>query len=748
MISIKSIEWRNFLGYGDYISKIDLDKNKGISLIVGEFEEERDEGDEKKCGSGKTTIIEAVVWCLFGNLTYKEQVGDMVINWSIGKNCIVKITTNDGYEIIRTRKYNNCDDLIILKDGVACDTRGTTTLTQDYLNNLFNIDYKTFCTSVVFGQFCEGFLSISDNKRRKILERIMRLISFNSVAKSAKETIQNIDKDIESLKSKINDLETTKLEVDKNITKYIDKVKEFENDKNDKINKMKVELCNKKSDLMSKTELFRLQISEITNILQSHKEINFDKIKNEWLNYNSVLLSYNDYDRKLNKLNDDIISLNNLIKSKEDNLHSILSTIKEMKDDIKGEWDKEWDSYNKNKDILSNLQDELSLISNEQTIYKHDISNTNKELYIINNLKIAKCDKCFNDISKEHIEIKKAEKEKIINDLSKKLESIDFKSAPIKNKILELQNLSTPKYTIQQIKEKELKISELSNKYKILATEILNFKNDLKQLNINKESCTKEISKIQLPDKPLISLDDANKQTQKINELKNQIKEYENKIISIDNEFKLLVTMQSDNIKSIKTKENPFHEMVIDNKNSYDKISKEIVEINTKISQKNILRTHLEYIKSSYSDKKLMKAFWISQLIPDLNKLIKYYLDFFESPDIVEFDEFLNYKTNRWDYTTHSGGEKKRIDISMMFALNDLHVKYFGQQCNLLVLDEVDGRIDPFTINKLVSLLSDDIINREGLTNIFVVSHREKMNDRFPHKIRVKNNGEHAYIST
>ena len=142
-----------------------------------------------------------------------------------------------------------------------------------------------------------------------------------------------------------------------------------------------------------------------------------------------------------------------------------------------------------------------------------------------------------------------------------------------------------------------------------------------------------------------------------------------------------------------------------------------------------------------------MKAFWIKESIPEFNNYLKYYLDFFEVKDKIEFDEYLSAQMDRWPYITHSGGECKKIDLSMMFALNDLNISIFGPQANFMMLDEIDGRLDEFTINKLVHLLNEDISKRDNnLTNIFVISHRDEMKDRFPHKIRVKNKQERSYI--
>src|SRR5271167_3757058 len=113
MINIKSVEFRNIFGYGDYVTVIEFDRYTGASLIIGEFED----NPTKHCATGKTSIIEAIVWCLFGSTTKNLKPGDSIINWNVGHSCYVKITTFDEYEIMRTRKLAGHDELILKHRG-------------------------------------------------------------------------------------------------------------------------------------------------------------------------------------------------------------------------------------------------------------------------------------------------------------------------------------------------------------------------------------------------------------------------------------------------------------------------------------------------------------------------------------------------------------------------------------------------------------------------------------------------------
>ena len=85
----------------------------------------------------------------------------------------------------------------------------------------------------------------------------------------------------------------------------------------------------------------------------------------------------------------------------------------------------------------------------------------------------------------------------------------------------------------------------------------------------------------------------------------------------------------------------------------------------------------------------------------------------------------------------YSGGERKRIDLALMFAIHDLHVNIYGRQCNIQVFDEVDGRLDEDGVYKFMEVLNANFVDPERPSPILVISHKNEMRDAFPQHISV-----------
>jgi DNA repair exonuclease SbcCD ATPase subunit len=744
MISIESIEFKNFLGYGDYVTKVLLSKYAGISQILGEFEENdlSNPGDEKRIGSGKSSLIEAVVWCLFGHLTYLEKPGDSVVNWHTGKNCSTKITTTDGYEIIRTRKVAGSNELIILKNGEDI-TRSTTVPSQDFLNNLFKIDYRTFIVSVVYGQLSEGFLNVSDAKRRTIFERFIKITSFNAIALTAKDKVSKLTEDISVLETKIGSLNNSKSSLEHEINGLLLKTKEFDENKTIKINNIKLELLNNKSIIDKQIDNIKKQIDELNGKIKNFTLSNIDEIKQQWDSYEKTKITN---DANLTK----ITGLNQLKSKFENKLNNTGWELKDLTtklDNIKlidenlliGSWDK----FNKASEKLKELRNDIIKINDDVRDLKFNTQKLRDDIKNITNIKEEQlCPKCFHEITNDHVC-------SIINDKTLKIDSmiptvsqLENKKTEISEIIIKLESIDEPeisvdklKFNIKEADEIKLKINPLNESRLKLAAGIKDIENQIKSIEI-----------VDLT-RPQMTIEEAKDQLNEYNNFKKDIEIKQSEIIKLNSRIKEEILKIQIRINEIKNSENPYESLVSGKKSNLNDITIDISKQQDELNKQRKLKMHVDYIRDSYYNKKKMRAFWISEIIPTFNKFIKYYFDTFEIEDKVEFDEFLNVKIDRWGYKTHSGGEKKRIDLSIMFALNDLHASVFGPQCNLMVLDEVDGRIDPFTTNRLVTLLNDDIIKRNsGLTNIFIISHKEIMRDKFPHQIKVKNKGGNSYI--
>jgi ABC-type lipopolysaccharide export system ATPase subunit len=71
------------------------------------------------------------------------------------------------------------------------------------------------------------------------------------------------------------------------------------------------------------------------------------------------------------------------------------------------------------------------------------------------------------------------------------------------------------------------------------------------------------------------------------------------------------------------------------------------------------------------------------------------------------------------DYISAIGGERRRIDIAMMFAQRDVSLNVGGFSSNLLVLDEVLDNIDDVGTTIILDIIKDLANN----SSIYIISH-------------------------
>lgn len=231
MLELKSVAWQNFLSYGDYETKIELD-NLGQCLITGEvIDEDKEVYDggnpipmRKSNGAGKSTIPSAIQWCLFGKTMHSSSPGNKVVNYFTGKNCRVTIEFKNGDRITRTRNTGGHNELFYAKAGeehkFESDTLSVSKNQQAQLAKDFGLDWDIFCGSVFFNQYGKPWMEMADAARKKAIERILHIDrflyyakvgkekadAFNSKVEKARESIRNLQDNIESYERQIERL--------------------------------------------------------------------------------------------------------------------------------------------------------------------------------------------------------------------------------------------------------------------------------------------------------------------------------------------------------------------------------------------------------------------------------------------------------------------------------------------------------------------------------------------------------------
>ena len=132
----------------------------------------------------------------------------------------------------------------------------------------------------------------------------------------------------------------------------------------------------------------------------------------------------------------------------------------------------------------------------------------------------------------------------------------------------------------------------------------------------------------------------------------------------------------------------------------------------------------------------------INQYIPVINKLINKYLAEFDLFCEFQLDEQFNetiksrYR-DAFTYSSFSEGEKQKIDLAILFTWRAVAKLRNSLSTNLLILDEVfDSSLDGNAADDLLKIINN--ISKDS--NVFIISHREQLFEKFDNTIKfVKN---------
>lgn len=174
-MKINKVEVNNFYSIKKVV--FNFDKVKGILLVNGK---NKDTGGSN--GSGKSALVESVVWGVFGK-TIRKSTEATLINLYTKKNLSVRITVNDNVVIERGKKPTYLRFFVGGEERTLDNALHTQKLIEEHLN----INYKVFLASTVFGQQNNiEFVSASPEDKRTILKNFLNLDSLFDLRDSVK----------------------------------------------------------------------------------------------------------------------------------------------------------------------------------------------------------------------------------------------------------------------------------------------------------------------------------------------------------------------------------------------------------------------------------------------------------------------------------------------------------------------------------------------------------------------------------
>lgn len=689
-----NIKIKNF--YSHKYSEVDFSKFDSV-LLIGNTE-----GDYGKSnGSGKSAILESILWCLF-NKSRAPMMND-IIRWG-ETSCSVEMEFDHDdtrYKILRTRNRKNSTSSVefayLNKLGDWSDLSGSTSgSTNDIIEKTIKLDYKTFINSIYFRQNdISEFAEADPAKKKDILKSIIDISRWDEYEKLSKKMGREISSECKILEASISNYD----EVESGLISARNSLKE-------------------KTNSLTKSKSEKAVIAE-----------KLDKISKEYELVKKSLDTDN-YDNTI----EEIESLRLDVETAEKSLSDISTKISEEVsriDTLKTNLEKKADEAPR-VEPCDNIDDVIKKIQDAITDASSTVASSTSLLKSLDDVHVihGECYVCGQDIDDDlYIRLRDAHSKKV--DMHKSnLEQADFSLKKLKKDLSSKKDLRTNMIKLSSV-ESEIE----SIKTKIDArSEILDAHNSVKD-EINKKLFSKK-TKLAALEEILESLKDPN--------FKNLQKKIHSLKIERDR-LSAVVISEAKEIGSLTERVSALKESLSEMKEKKkDLIQKKkrvvIFEKLTRMLGKSGIQTIL-----------------LDGIIDDLESTANRILGSIANEPIlisletqrvgsdgVSIVETLDLKIrkdgNLQDFKSLSGGEKFRISLALRVALSDLSSRYGGASLEFLLMDEVNSPLDRYGVE---TLFVNVIKSLESSYKIMVITHDETLKEKFDNVIDVtKINGE------
>ena len=234
MIRIKDLTVKNFMSVGNQTQAVDFN-NERLTLVLGENLDQGGDDSGSRNGTGKTTIINALSYALYGqaltnikrnNLINKTNSKGMLVTLHFEKNGL-------DYRIERGRSPNVLKFYVNDQEQELVDeSQGDSRKTQESISDLLGMSHDMFKHVVALNTYSEPFLSMRANDQRAIIEQLLGITLLTEKAEALKEQTR-ITKDaitqetlkIEAIQAANSKIETTIESLKKNQKAWLAKKK-------------------------------------------------------------------------------------------------------------------------------------------------------------------------------------------------------------------------------------------------------------------------------------------------------------------------------------------------------------------------------------------------------------------------------------------------------------------------------------------------------------------------------------------
>ena len=405
------------------------------------------------------------------------------------------------------------------------------------------------------------------------------------------------------------------------------------------------------------------------------------------------------------------------------------------------------------REVIEDLLD-IRIFSNMNLVIKEKIREIRENIKVLELKKESLNDKV--SMQKEFIEKVERDSEFMIDAKQNRINGLDLEM---------LDHMKKSEYYDEEIKAKHFELNRLSgDKDKLKKLNELKGKISQRIDSVVKEhkfftgntvcpTCTQSIEE----DFRINKITDAQNKSKELQsgfvELEEAIKEEEERerqLNTITREITNLTHgISTNNVtiaeirKQIKCLESEIQKLAdqLANKNSeHEKLDSFKQKLKETLNELSESREKINYYDFSYSLLKDggVKTKIIKKYLPLINNQVNRYLqmmDFYINFTLdEEFNETIQSPIHEdFSYSSFSEGEKMRIDLALLFTWREVARMKNSVNTNLLIMDEVfDSSLDGFGTEEFLKIIRYVIKD----ANIFIISHKESLHDKFENVIK------------
>lgn len=687
-LTLKNITLRNFLSVGQIVQTIDLSKTD-LTLILGENLDLGGSDSGSRNGVGKTTMIQALSYALFGSAINNIKK-DNLINRTNQKGMVVTVDFNSNgvdYKIIRGRKPNILKFFINNKEQQASDdSQGDSRETQEAIERVLHMTNDMFRQIIALNTYNEPFLAMKVSDQRMIIEQLLGITLLSEKAEAIKELNKTTKDDIQKEEYRIRGTE----EANKRIQEQIDSLKKRQRMWRLKHNEDLSRLVAEYDDLA--------QIN-IDVELQAHKDlISYTSQLEKVQRRSSILTRQTQWQQKQNlevqNLTAELEKLNAIDIDVELQQHKNLVEYTRLVSDL--------DVYNKT----------LTRVTKENTQWSSACKKLGEELVELKEHRCYACGQEFHD--QKHTEV-----------LDKKLKQL----------VEAEEHLKTSAEELALLKDNPIIVGKKPVTFYKTESEAIKHSSELDRLKQQIQIKQAEVDPYmeQLGDCEDIEL--GTKPTT----------HYQTEEEAIKHSSRVTTLLEQIQVKH--GEHDPYDEQITEMTNvglqevNFDEINK----------LKKVLQ-HQDYLLDLLTNKKsFVRKRIISQNLSFLNTRLSTYLSKLGLPHNVVFQDDLSVEITELgrdlDFHNLSRGEMNRVILALSFAFRDTYESLYSS-VNVLFIDElIDSGMDSMGVENSLALLKDMVRRRNK--SVWLVSHKDELASRVNSVLNVyKESGFTRYESS